>query len=237
MAGMPPALSITVEKECMVLEIIGYTVLICGITGINPSNHETGPVKTIGQMNQKIMEIRFNKETSYESFSEKLDSFSSFVRIPGIIPASKSCLDFDLVIRYTGNEPVEIYNPLYYLQFTVIGRGGQLNTAYKPPIPLINTKTEILPDDFIFDISKLEENGKELNIQEEVNKPSLVFENGGERVYRLNIRGYEDSGRFRPLDAGSYQISFLFSIIAVGKENDTIQHLTFKTNQVTVQIE
>jgi len=214
--------------------LISY--LIFGVINTNSGNLKNEE-KTSRQMYQKMTKINFNKEVTYDQNAEKTDPFSAYVNISEFLPLNTGGWEFEFVIKYTGDESVEVYNPLYYLQFTIVKQGVQLNTTFKAPIPLINIKSEISADDFNFTISTITANGKEQIIKEEVNKACLVFNSGDERYYKLCIPGYEDSGKTISFGAGSYQLVFLFSIISIIKENVDPQYITFKTSPITIQIE
>jgi len=223
-------------KGWMVLTDIYFAVLLTGVGPGDHGNRLTGAEGISEKMPQNIMEIRFYKETNHDPYPDKLDAFTSFIRMLADIPSSEGTMYFDFVIRYWGTRPVEVHNPLYYLQFTAMRGNEMLNTGYKPPIPLINTKSEIMPEDFNFGIMEFEENGKALNIPEEINRPTLLFERGDERMYRLSVPGFRDSGEIQPFSSGIYTVSFLFSIIVVKHGDEPAQHLTFKTSPVTVRI-
>jgi hypothetical protein len=209
------------------------TGLVCN--NINDNKNSNGN-KTY-YMNKKTIEIHFHNADENHSFSDEANPFSVLVRMSDRFPVFAGTFNLDFILKYDGVKQVAIYNPLYFLQYMVQFNDVYLKTDRKAPIPLINSKSGINADDFNFDILKIEENGNEINIKNEVRKFSIEVNKGDSISYSLRIPGYVQAGNLVTFRPGVYQLTFLFSAVIVHDENEPSKSMSFTTNPVTLCIE
>jgi len=215
----------------MYAKIIFILIILSSLACIENCN------KTSQMKKQKITEINFKPIADPGHLPGRVDSFSALIKISEKFSAAEGSFNFIFILRYNGIEDIVINNPLYYLQYKVQHEGKYLDIDRHAPIPLINSKSGVNTDDFNFDISKIEKDGKEINIKEEVNKPSIPFKTEENIFYSLSIPGFLQDGKLNRFQQGVYNVSFLFSIIEANIISQHPQNLTLQTNPIIINIE
>jgi hypothetical protein len=185
--------------------------------------------------------VRFFDLKNIDRLDKDIASFSAILSVAGSQYASNGGINFELSLRYEAPGRIEIHNPLYFIQYSLTGSDKtRLFNNRKPPIPLIHRQGPIAADsDFSFSILKIEKDGKNLNIQEQANMPTLAFVNGDEQTYLLQISKFinEESREPKDIPAGNYHLEVVFSIIKAsidGKTTENPQSRTLKAQDIVV---
>jgi hypothetical protein len=188
-----------------------------------------------------IKTVRFFDLKDVDRLDRDIASFSATLNVAEAQYASNGGINFELSLRYVGSARIEIHNPLYFIQYSLTGSDKtQLFNNRKPPIPLIHRQGPIdATADFSFSILKIEKDGENLNIQEQVNMPTLAFTQSGEQRYFLQISKFINEGTRQPEDipAGKYHLEVVFSIIKAsinGKTTENPQSRTLKAPDIAI---
>lgn len=185
--------------------------------------------------------IRFFDLKNIDHLEKDIASFSATLSVAETQRASNGGINFELSLRYEAPGKIEIHNPLYFIQYSLTGSDKtRLFNNRKPPIPLIHRQRPIdAATDFSFNILKIEKDGGNLNIQEQVRMPTLAFTQGDEQRYFLKISKFINEGTRQPEDipGGNYHLEVVFSIIKAsidGKTTENPQSRTLKAQDIAV---
>jgi hypothetical protein len=188
-----------------------------------------------------IKTVRFFDLKNVDRLDKDIASFSAILNVAEAQYASNGGINFELSLRYAAPVRIEIHNPLYFIQYSLTGSDKtRLFNNRKPPIPLIHRQGPIdATADFSFSILKIEKGGESLNIQEQVNMPTLAFTQSGEQRYFLQISKFINEGTRQPEDipGGNYHLEVVFSIIKAsidGKTTENPQSRTLKAQDIAV---
>jgi hypothetical protein len=162
--------------------------------------------------------INFSDASNADHLSEEMSAFSATLTIAEAQPASNGGIIFELGLRYEGADGLAVHNPIYYAQSVLKGSDRtQTFKGGKPPIPLVNRKGPIdETTDFNFDILGITKNGEDLNVRDEVNRPTVTFHKGDRRSYRLRISRYmnQQTASTEDIPEGAYHLELLLSLVA-----------------------
>src|SRR5262245_55724429 len=175
-------------------------------------------VKSPKMKDSNMKTINFSDLNNTGGVNSNIAAFSASVNISETQSASSGGISFELSLQYEGTNDIAVHNPIYFVQYILKGRDkAQLFNGGKPPIPLINRKGPIdETTDFNFNILKIEKNGQNLNIREQVNMPTIQFQRGDKLSYYLQIPKKhldQQTRESEDLPEGLYDIELLFSII------------------------
>lgn len=199
------------------------------------STNESKP-NEMKNSNENILEIAFHHVNGSSTSTNNTNSFSALIQLAEK-QGAKEGINFDFVLQYEGEKVTAIHNPLFYFQYTVQSGDLHLKTEWKAPIPLINSKSKVTPDDFNFHILKIRSGDKELLIDREINKTTIEVEASETIIYSLRNGGFMKDGNVQSFKPGTYQLSFQFSIILADQESKPLQAVTLKTNSVMIHLE
>lgn len=168
----------------------------------------------------KIKSVQFSDTRPVDALNADLAGFSAILNVAEAQPVSNGGINFDLSLRYHSTHEVEIHNPLYFIQYHLTGSNKhQQFDNKKPPIPLIHRQGKIDPAaDFSFQILAITKNGQSLDIKEQVNTPTLVFTQGDDQTYFLQISKFTDekTRQSEGIPEGKYHLEIAFSIVKAG---------------------
>jgi len=173
-----------------------------------------------------------------DGVNKNIAAFSASVNISETQSASSGGISFELGLRYEGTNDIAVHNPIYFVQYILKGGDkAQLFNGGKPPIPLINRKGPIDETaDFNFNILKIEKNGRNLSIREQVNMPTIQFQRGDRLGYYLQISKYlnQQTRQSEDVPEGLYHMELLFSIIDADTTESSPQSRTLKAEDISV---
>jgi len=182
--------------------------------------------------------INFSDLKNTDGVNKNIAAFAASLDISETQSVSSGGISFELSLQYEGTKGIAVHNPIYFVQYTLKGSDkAQLFNGGKPSIPLINRKGPIdETSDFNFNVLKIEKNGRNLNIREQANMPTIQFQRGDKLSYYLQISQYlnQQTRQYEDLPEGVYRLELLFSIIEADTTEGSPQSRTLKVADVSV---
>ena len=197
---------------------------------------DLGKVKSQKMRELNMKSIRFSDIDNTDELNEDIKAFSATLNISEVQSFAKGGIRFELGLQYQGVNEIAIHNPLYFVQYVLKGSDRSF-TGEKPPILLINRKGPVdEKTDFSFDILRITKNGEDLNINQQVNLPTIPFRKGDNQIDYLQISKHTDrqTGNPQEIPEGTYHLELLFSVVGVGATDGDPQSRTLKVQEIAV---